>query len=101
MQSWPKCLKSEDSSKLLEPGSFDTCKNAEAPIIAMLDCSEVNMKVSDTDMETADFNNCREVLRDNKDVNGVLAITRERARFSCKDRQKFIDLFAQLISELC
>ena len=41
----------------------------------MLDCSEVNMKVSDVDMETADFNDCREVLRDNKDVNGILAMT--------------------------
>ena len=41
------------SSKLLEPGSFDMCKNAAAPIIVMLDHSELDTKISDAGMKTA------------------------------------------------
>jgi len=40
----------------------------------MLGCLEVNIKVSDADIETADSNDCREVSRDNKDANGMLAM---------------------------
>ena len=38
------------SLKLWEPRSFDICKNAAVPMIAMLGCSELNTEVSDTDM---------------------------------------------------
>ena len=62
-------------------------------MIAMLDCSEIDMKVSDANMETTDSDDCREMSRDDGDVNGVLATIQERARFSCKNRQKFINLF--------
>jgi len=40
-------------------------------MIVMLDHSEVDMEVSDIDIETAESNNCREVSRDDKDANDV------------------------------
>ena len=39
----------------------------------MLDHSEINMEILDTSMETAESNDCREISRDDKDANGVLA----------------------------
>ena len=89
------------SSKLWEPGSFDVCKNTVAPMIMMLDCSELDMEVSDAGMETAESDDCRGVSERDGGANGVLVVTREGARFSCKDRQKFINPFTQSISELC
>ena len=89
------------SSKLWEPGSFDTCKNAAVPMIAMLGHSELDMEVSDAGMESVESDDCRRVSKKNGDANGVLAATREGARFSCKDRWKFIDPFTQSISGLC
>ena len=82
--------KQRQSSKLLEPGSFDVCKNAATPMIAMLGCSELNIEISDVSMETTESNDYREMSRNNKDANGVLATTWEGTRFFCKDRQKFI-----------
>jgi len=70
-------------------------------MIAMLDYSEVDMKVSDIGMETAGFNDYRGVSEDGRDANGVLVMMREKARFSYKDRQKFINPFIQSISRLC
>jgi len=89
------------SSKLWEPGSFDAHKNAAAPIIAMLDHPEFDMEVSDAGMETAESDDCRGVSKKDRDANGVLAAMQEEARFSCKDRRKFIDPFTQSISRLC
>jgi len=86
---------------LWEPGSFDACKNAAALMIAMLGHSELDTEVSDTGMETTESNDCRGVSKKNRNVNGVLATTQEGVRFSCKDRQKFIDPFTQSISGLC
>ena len=86
------------SSKLLEPRSFDVCKNAAVPIIAMLGCLELNTEVSDVDIESMEFNNCREMSRKDRDANGVLATMQEEARFSCKDGWKFINPFTQSIS---
>ena len=86
------------SSKLLEPRSFDVCKNAAVPIIAMLGCLELNTEVSDVDIESMEFNNCREMSRKDRDANGVLATMQEGARFSCKDGWKFINPFTQSIS---
>jgi len=89
------------SSKLWKPGSFDVCKNAAAPMIAMLGRLELDMEVSNAGMETAESDDCRRVSKKDGDANGVLATTREGARFSCKDGQKFINPFTQSISGLC
>ena len=89
------------SSKLWEPGSFDARRNAAAPMIAMLGCLELDTEVLDAGMETVESNDCRGVSKKDGDANGVLAATREGARFSCKDGRKFIDPFTQSISRLC
>ena len=89
------------SLKLWEPGSFDARKNAAAPIIAMLGHPELDTEVSDAGMETTESDDCRGVSKKDGDANGVLAATREGARFSCKDGQKFINPFTQSISGLC
>jgi len=60
------------SSKLPKLGSFDAHKNAAASII--LSHSEIDMEISDTDMETAESNDCREISKDNRDTNSVLAM---------------------------
>ena len=67
----------------------------------MLGRSELDTEVSDAGMETAESDDCRGVSKKDGDANGVLAMTQEEARFSCKDGQKFIDLFTQSISRLC
>ena len=61
------------SLKLLEPGSFDACKNAAAPIIVILGHSELDIEISDAGIETAESNDCREVSKKDGDANGVLA----------------------------
>ena len=81
------------SSKLWELRSFDVYKNAIALMIAMLGHLELDTEVSDTDMKTVESDDYRGMSRKNGDTNGILAATQEEARFSCKDEQKFIDLF--------
>ena len=44
-------------------------------MIVMLSRSELDMKVSDADMETAESNDCRGVSKKDGDANGVLAVT--------------------------
>ena len=44
------------------------------PMIVMLYHSEVNLKISDADIETAEFNDCRELLENNIDTNSILAV---------------------------
>ena len=78
---------------MLEPRSFDVCINAVVLIVVMLDYSEVDIEISDIGMETVEFDNCREMLINNRDANSMLAIIWEKAKFFYKDRQKFIDLF--------
>ena len=89
------------SSKLWESGSFDIYKNVATPMIAMLDCSELDMEVLDAGMETIESNDYRGMSGKNRDANGVLAAMQEGVRFSCKDEWKFINLFIQSISRLC
>ena len=89
------------SLKLLETRSFDACKNAATPMIAMLGYSELDTEVSDADMETMESNKCRGMSGKDGDTNGMLAMMQEEARFSCKDKWKFIDPFTQSISGLC
>jgi len=60
---------------LWEPRSFDACKNAAAPIIAMLGCSELEMEVSVAGMETMESDDCIGMSRKDGDANGVLAMT--------------------------
>ena len=73
------------------------CKNAVVPMIVMLDHLELDMEVSDAGMENMESNNCRGISKKNGDANDMLATMQEGARFSCKDRQKFINLFTQSI----
>ena len=70
-------------------------------MIAMLGCSELDTEVLDTDMETTESDDCRGLSKKDRDTNGMLAAMWEGVRFSCKDRQNFINLFTQSISELC
>jgi len=70
-------------------------------MIAMLGRPELGIEVSDAGMETAESDDCRGMSKKDGDANGVLAVTREEARFSCKDGWKFIDPFTQSISGLC
>jgi len=51
------------------------CKNTAAPIIAMLGHLELNTEVLAVGMETAKSGDCREVSKDDRDTNGVLAMT--------------------------
>jgi len=89
------------SSKLWEPGSFDAHKNAAVPMIVMLGRPELDTEVSDAGIETAESDDCRGMSKKDRDTNGVLAMTREGVRFSCKDGRKFINPFTQSISRLC
>ena len=63
------------SSKLLEPRSFDICKNAAAPIIVILGCSKADMKVSDVGMKTAESGDCRRMSGNDGNSNSILAMT--------------------------
>jgi len=62
------------SSKLLELRSFDACKNVTTSMIVMLCYSKIDTEVSDTDMETAKSDDCRDVSEINRDTNGILAM---------------------------
>ena len=70
-------------------------------MIVMLDYSELDTEVSDPGMETPEYGDCREMSREDRDANGMLAVTWGGVRFFCKDEQKFIDSFTQSISGLC
>jgi len=59
---------------LLEPRSFDAYKNATVSMIVMLGYSEVDIKVSDADMETTESDDYRGVSGDNRDANDMLAV---------------------------
>ena len=59
----------------------------------MLDCLELDMDVLDAGMETAESDDCRGISKKDGDANGVLVTIWEEARFSYKDKQKFIDPF--------
>ena len=87
--------------KLCELRSFNVCKNTTAPMIVILGHLELDTEISDPGMKTTEFNDCRKMSRNDRDTNGMLVVMQERARFSCKDRWKFIDPFIQSISKLC
>ena len=82
------------SWNLLESGSFNIYKNTVVLIIVILGYLKINTEVLDTGMKTAGSDDCREILEDNKNGNSMLAIIQKRARFSHKDGQNFINLFA-------
>ena len=56
-----------------EPRSFDACKNAAAPMIAILGRSELDTEVLNVGIETMESDNCREMSKRDGDANGVLA----------------------------
>ena len=58
---------------MLDSGNFDICRNAAVLIIIMLGHSKIDIEVSDIGIETIEINNCRELLKDNKNTNGILA----------------------------
>ena len=60
---------------MLELGSFDAYKNTTTPMIVILDHSEIDMKVSDAGMETTESGDCREVSKNDRNINCVLAMT--------------------------
>jgi len=70
-------------------------------MIAILGHPELDTEISDAGIETVKSDDCRGVSERDGDANGVLAMIREGARFSCKDGWKFIDPFTQSISGLC
>ena len=43
-------------------------------MIAILDHSEVDPKISDANIETVEFNDCRELLENYTDANSVFAV---------------------------
>ena len=59
---------------MLKLRSFDICKNTVVPMIAMLDCSEINIEVSNSGVETAESDDYREMSEDDGDTNGMLTI---------------------------
>ena len=59
---------------LLKPRSFDIYKNIIVPMIIILGCLEVGIEILDIDMKTIRSDDCRELLRDNRDANSMLAI---------------------------
>ena len=78
---------------MLEPGSFDICKNTLTLIIVILGYLELNTEVSNIGIETVKSNDCRGVSRDDKNTNSILAMIWEGTKFFYKDRWNFIDLF--------
>ena len=58
-----------------EPGSFDVCRNAATPMIAMLGCPELDTEISDAGMEITESNDCKREFKKDRDINGVLAVT--------------------------
>ena len=68
-------------------------KNTIALMIIILNRLELDTEVLDTDMETMESDDCKEASSKNRDANGVLAMTQEGAKFSCKNEQKFINSF--------
>ena len=63
----------EVCDNLLDSENFDVCRNVTVLIITILDCSKIDMEVSDTGMETIGTNDCRELSEDDKNTNGILA----------------------------
>ena len=62
----------KQSSKLLEPRSFNMHKNTAALMIVMLGCLELDMEVLDAGMKTTESNDCRGISRNNRDVLTVI-----------------------------
>ena len=71
---------------MLEPGSFDVCKNIVVLMIVMLDHLELNMEILDADMETMGSDDWREVSEDDRYANSMLAAMQEEARFFYKNK---------------
>lgn len=64
-----------------EPRSFNIYKNVVAPIIAILDHLEANIKISYTGVETIESNNCKEILEDKGDAISTLVTMQKKFTF--------------------
>ena len=60
---------------MLEPGSFNTCKNTAVPMIVMLGHLKLDIEISDAGMKTAESDDCKVVFKKDRNANGVLAVT--------------------------
>ena len=49
-------------------------KNVVTPIIVMLGLLRLNMGISDASMKTMESNDCKELLKDDRDTNRMLAM---------------------------
>ena len=54
-------------------------------MIVMLSYLELDIEISDIDIETMESDDCKEMSRSNEDANNVLATIWEGARFSHKN----------------
>jgi len=59
---------------LLKPESFDIRKKIKALLIIILGCLEINIKILDVDIETAESSEYKDILRIDRVANGILAI---------------------------
>ena len=56
---------------MLEPGSLNIQKKAVVSMIVILNCSEIDVKVSDDSVKTTRFGECREMLNIDEVTNSV------------------------------
>ena len=83
---------------MLEPRSFDTHKNATVLMLTMLGCSELDIEISDTSIETVESNDCKGISKDDRNANGVLAMMQKKQDFPIKmDRSLLTHLSSQLV----
>ena len=66
------------SPKLLKPRSFNAGKSTAAPIITVLDCSELDMEVSDIGIETTKSDDCKGISGNDRDANGLADETAQK-----------------------
>ncbi len=64
--------------ELLKYGSFNMWRKAIVLIIGMLDCSKIDIEISDSSIKTVEFSKYREMLEYDEVTNGVSAIIYSR-----------------------
>jgi len=79
----------KQSWNLLKSESFNIYKKATTSIILLLDHLKLDMEISDIGMKTTRSNKYREISRNNRNANGMLATIHKKARFSCKNRSVY------------
>ena len=74
---------------MLKSESFNIHKKATTSIILLLDHLKLDMEISDIGMKTTRSNKYREISRNNRNANGMLATIHKKARFSCKNKSVY------------